>query len=113
MGYLQKPELVSVRPCKSPLPVAKKLAFDHILLQCAGVDHHEGVRRTKALSMYGPGDKLLARAGFSQDQDGGIGTGHEGDKGFHLFYRGTFSRERVTGVDPLKMLLKGDIFLVQ
>src|SRR5207244_1483447 len=60
--------------------VAKQLALDERLRERRAVDGYERPLPAPAARVNGPGDKLLARAGFAGDEHRGIGLCHLADK---------------------------------
>ena len=80
VGHLEQPDAMLVGAGERSLAMAEQLAFDQALGQGAAVDRHERHVAPQALIVNGPGDQLLAGAGFAEHQHGGIGRRDLGDQ---------------------------------
>ena len=74
-----KLELAPAQRCRAgerPLLVAEQLALDQLGRDRGAVDFHERTCRKRTVTVDVGGQQLLARAGFSRQQDRDVGTRH-------------------------------------
>jgi hypothetical protein len=73
VGVLKSSDTVTQRAGEGALGMAEKLALEKFRRDRPAVDTDERLLAPRAALVNGRGDELLASAGFSQDQHGGIG----------------------------------------
>ena len=71
----------------------EQLAFDEVFRERAAVDRHERGLGPMTQIMNAAGDQLLARAGFAEDQDGGVGGGNPLDQLLDPLHRLAFAHD--------------------
>ena len=72
----QKPLPVALRSGEGPFHISEKFAFQQLLRNGRAVDHDKGLIAPRADIVYDAGQHAFARAGFSQNDEAGVGLSH-------------------------------------
>src|SRR5262245_52244252 len=100
-GLLEQAFLICDRAGEAPSRVAEELGFEQRFGQRAAIDRDEGLRRARAVAVYGAGDQFLARTRFADDQHGRAVSRYSGDLFVKLYHLATVANQpgrSVTGV---------------
>ena len=93
------------------LAMAEQLAFDERFGQGAAIDGDERLAGPRALVVDGPGDQLLAGAGFAQDQHGRLRGGDFGDQRANALHAGRVADQPRRAFDALQPALERAVLL--
>ncbi len=106
VGQLEAARLPGEGAREGPALVAEELAFDEVGRQGGAIDLDERPLPASAGTVNRPGDQLLARAGFSEDEGGRIGGGNLIHLVEHVF-------QCIAAADDLLKIVYGADFLLE
>ena len=98
-----------VGPGERALAMAEQLALDQRLGQRPAVDRDERLVGPQAVLMHGPGDQLLAGAGFAQDQHGRVRRRDLLDQPLDLLHAAAAADQLGLAFDPLELVRQGPV----